>query len=63
MAKGHRSQIRKKETRIKIQDHLLSCHTLEFLLRRQALYWMRSEARMYRQHLVFWNTTQDMHLL
>ena len=56
----HRS--RKKETRTKIQDHMLSCHMLESLHRRQDLYWMPFVARMCRLHLVFWNTTQDMRL-
>ena len=44
---------REKETSRKTQDHQLRFLTLESLFRKHATFWMPSEVRMYRQHLVF----------
>jgi len=48
MAKGHRSQISRE-----IQDLQLRFLTQEYPFRRHVSFLMPSEARMYRQHLVF----------
>ena len=53
MAKGHRSRSKEKETHRKIQDLQLRFLTQEYLFRRHVSFLMPSEARMYRQHLVF----------
>ena len=54
MAKGNIDpRLREKEMLTKIRDLLLSYLMQEFPFRKHASYWMPSEVKMYRQHLVF----------
>ena len=53
MAKGHRSQIKRERNEQKDTRPSAKISTLESLFRKHATFWMPSEVRMYRQHLVF----------
>ncbi len=52
MAKGHRSQIKRERNAQKDTRPSAKFLTPESLFRKHASYWMLSEAKMFRQHLV-----------